>query len=273
MTLRDKFADQKQREAEDNSFQSVRKYGLMRFADEAHSRFMEELGVEPTRETRNAYLLQVDYIIDNYGFTAPEAIESVVNHERMRSTKALHELGPAYLQETSSIKDVSPELYAAAMASSAVKPGLDLERQTALIGEDALSMITTTELFYEEHGRLFQKPYTSAETKALHLTETAEQLEQVRNQAELQLKENGAIAHSTANFGISLVTHLAGLQLRPNRSELENQMVENARVINKALNEQPVAKENVMFAFPYQEPPEGPDLPPPPSDDDPPTNG
>jgi len=274
MILKEEFIDKKQQAAENKAFSPIKAYGLMTFAEEAYGRFAEDLDITPSRETRNAYMLQFAFVLDEFGAFNPDAIEDVIQSERMRATRLIRQHGNEYLDETSAIVGVSNELYAAAIAASVIKAEPDLDMHKALIGEDALAMITTTDLFYEEHGRLFQKPYTSAETKLLHLARTGEQLEQVAGFTKIQMEEAGAISIDTASYGKSLSQHVGALGLRPNRSELEAHIASTARGINESLNNTPVAGSNVIFSFPHQDPPDDPDVPPPPSnDDDGPANG
>lgn len=268
MILKEEFIDKKQQEAENKAFEPIRAYGLMTFAEDAYERFAEELDITPSRETRNAYMMQFAFVLDEFGAFDPDAIEDVIKNERMRAVRLIRAYGNQYLDQTSAVGGVSNELYAAAIAASVIKAEPDIDMHKALIGEDALSMITTTDLFYEEHGRLFQKPYTSAETKLLHLAKTGEQLEQVAGFTKVQMEEAGAISLDTAAYGQSLLEHMGALALRPKRSELEGHIANTARDINHSLNNNPVAGSNVIFSFPYQDPPDDPDIPPPPSDDD-----
>tara|TARA_R110001592_G_scaffold20926_17_gene84740 strand:+ start:16628 stop:17458 length:831 start_codon:yes stop_codon:yes gene_type:complete len=276
MALKEAFVDNKQREAETKAFTSIKAHGLMTFAESAHQDFMNAQGIEPTRETRNAYLLQFRFILDEFGPLDPDDIEGVIEQERMRATKILHEHGAEYLNATAGINAAPSALYAASMGASIIRRAPDEDLHGALIGKNAMDMISTTERFYEEHGRLFQKSYTSPECKTLHMVHIAEQIEQVLTNADLQMKENGAISNGTAALGLSLIDHIGALALRTNRSALEEKVATQIRAIQEHINNDPVAGSNVLFNFPYHSAPEDPSQDDSPHDFDPdhdPSNG
>lgn len=256
MIISEEFANKAQQEAEEKSFTSIRKFGLMRYAEESHERFMKSIDIEPTRVTRNAYLLQFNYVMEEFGAIAPAHIDELVEEASMRVTRIMHEYGDGYITASSSLKGVSDDLYTASMASSVVRRNPDEKLHGALIGEDPFTLITVADQLSEEHGRLFQKVYTGVECKALHLAHTAEDMEKILDQSDAQIRRNGAIDVKVANFAQRLIGDIGGLGLHPKRSELEGKIVEYAKEIQERLQTNPIAGSNVVYSFSHHEPPE-----------------
>lgn len=258
MALTNDFMNKQQERVEKETFHSIDKLGLRSFSEEAYRRFIKILDTDESHITKNAYLLQFASFLDNLEDITPTSSQNISPKEIEKILKT-HELRPAiiisgygsdHMEKLGHNGRLSDDLYAAAMASSALQKNKQNGRLSImLIGKTAADLAETSDKILE-NGLFFNTPKASPEVKTLHLAGIIKQMNTVLKAFNHEIESKKSLSTNTADFALRTLIHVDSLQIDSAGSELEKTVNRKYQIIRNDLDTHPIASANTIYKLP-----------------------
>ncbi len=250
--LRDEFVEKQNQRVDNKSFKYLRNNGIYHLAVESFEKYAREHDVPNSRIVKNAYLIQFDRVVQefsNSGYSLSEITKQMENIILTPVSTLQHYAGE-YLENYGEHKDLSDDMYAAAIAYTAIREEEKASEYIGLIGAEAFKTAKMAER-YRQRPDFFNKDYSDIKSRALHLVIITHELNSFFRSSENEVRNHRAITTDTSDFANNILGHIDAIRINEDRSSLEELITRKATVANIDLKERPIVeKDKVVSLFP-----------------------
>lgn len=223
---------------------------LKSVAKQLLKQYSHNLGIAVSDERMdNAYMLLMAHTMQKaYIRTAP-GVASAIAKSSLKRLEALHQHGGEYLSTHGQSSDISPDLYAACIATGAMhKQEMPDRYYIGIIGTEAFRLFHQSQHCYE-HPEYFRDKNTSPEVKALHLCDLIQNTINLSN----EVHDKNLLDKHISPFNADIVRGLIGIchqTVGKGNTALENALRDEVAKLEEQLRNTPVCDPDIIRPFP-----------------------